>query len=221
MQLPTGMSIKTEGLSIKYPELKDYKNRKIALIDSTGFEMPVLVAKEMKEGDKNNLYQEKCRDKIITELFLQNYIVYNSDILIVVVDCLSFSEQKLLEKVKQEVKRLKRRIPLYIIHNLKTYTSIDQVINYIKNTLLKSVTFTLENDVIITTGETKTNRIIISKNNESKFTFKFNEKEENKNNENIFHIIYANQDSEARKYYNNSTLDFIETSYQHIPNYEP
>ena len=35
MQLPTGMSIKTEGLSIKYPELKDYKNRKIALIDST------------------------------------------------------------------------------------------------------------------------------------------------------------------------------------------
>ena len=79
----------------------------------------------MKEGDKNNLYQEKCRDKIITELFLQNYIVYNSDIL-VVVDCLSFSEQKLLEKVKQEVKRLKRRIPLYIIHYLKTYTSIDQ-----------------------------------------------------------------------------------------------
>ena len=56
MQLPTGMSIKTEGLSIKYPELKDHKNRKIALIDSTGFEMPVLVAKEMKEGDKNNLY---------------------------------------------------------------------------------------------------------------------------------------------------------------------
>ena len=86
----------------------------------------------MKEGDKNNLYQEKCRDKIITELFLQNYIVYNSDILIVVVDCLSFSEQKLLEKVKQEVKRLKRRIPLYIIHNLKTYTSIDQIINYIE-----------------------------------------------------------------------------------------
>ena len=46
----------------------------------------------MKEGDKNNLYQEKCRDKIITELFLQNYIVYNSDILIVFVEFLSFSE---------------------------------------------------------------------------------------------------------------------------------
>ena len=79
----------------------------------------------------------------------------------------------------------------------------------------------MENDVIITADETKTNRIIISKNNESKFTFKFHEKEENKNNENIFHLIYANQDSEAGKYYNKSTLDFIETSYQHIPNYEP
>ena len=79
----------------------------------------------------------------------------------------------------------------------------------------------MENDVIITADETKTNRIIISKNNESKFTFKFHEKEENKNNENIFHLIYANQDSEEGKYYTKSTLDFIETSYQHIPNYEP
>jgi len=52
---------------------------------------------------KNELFREKSREKLITELFLQNYIINNSDILIVVVDSLSFSEQKLLLKVKKEM----------------------------------------------------------------------------------------------------------------------
>jgi hypothetical protein len=219
MHLPTGMSIKTEGLSIKYPELEKHENRKIALIDSAGFETPVLVMDEKQEGNKNKLYQEKCRDKIITELFLQNYIVYNSDILIVVVDCLSFSEQKLLEKVKHEVKRLNRRIPLYIIHNLKTYTSIDQVKNYIKNTLKKSATFSLEEDEII--NKKKTDGIITLKNSDSKFIFKFHEKEENKNNEYIFHLIYANEGSEAGNFYNQNTLEYLKMGYINVINLEP
>ena len=33
---------KTEGLSIKYPELEKFKNRKIVLLDSAGLENPVL-----------------------------------------------------------------------------------------------------------------------------------------------------------------------------------
>ena len=47
-------------------------------------------------------------------------------------------------KVKREMERSKRTIPLYIIHNLKTFTSKEQVKDYIENTLLKSATFTLE-----------------------------------------------------------------------------
>ena len=96
--IPSGTSIKTEGLSIKYPELEIHKDRRIALLDSAGLETPVLVNKGAAEDEKNNneLFKEKCREKLITELFLQNYIVNISDILIVVVDSLSFSEQKLL-----------------------------------------------------------------------------------------------------------------------------
>ena len=36
IELPTGVSIKTEGLSIKYPDLEKFKNRKIILLDSAG-----------------------------------------------------------------------------------------------------------------------------------------------------------------------------------------
>ena len=41
--LPKGTSIKTEGLSIKYPSEKDLENqRNYILLDSVGFEMPLL-----------------------------------------------------------------------------------------------------------------------------------------------------------------------------------
>ena len=53
IDLPAGTSIKTEGLSIKYPDLKIYKDRRITLLDSAGLETPVL--KEELEKESNSL----------------------------------------------------------------------------------------------------------------------------------------------------------------------
>ena len=210
IDLPSGMSIKTEGLSIKYPELESFKDRKIALLDSAGLETPVLVSQQIKEEEiKTALFKEKSREKLITELFLQNYIVNNSDILIIVVDSLSFSEQKLLIKVKKEIERSKRSIDLFIIHNLKTYTSISQVKEYINNILLKSATFTLVKGHGINTKNTK---------QESKKGVDFSEEKKDDKGRNIYHLIYANEGSEAGEYYNQHTLDFIEMSYNFYNN---
>ena len=124
-------------------------NRNLALLDSAGLETPVLKGDEKEQHQKeeetnniiseNDLLAEKCRDKIITEIFLQNYIVHNSDILLLVVGVLTYSEQKLINKVKAEIKRAKLNKTLYIVHNLKTYTSIEQVQKYISDILLKIV----------------------------------------------------------------------------------
>ena len=209
MSLPSGMSVKTEGLSIKYPELKDNQNRRIVLLDSAGLETPVLDSgKNNLEGkDKNEIFKEKCRDKLITELFLQNYIIHNSDILIAVVDILSFSEQKLLLKFKKEIENAKRNQPVIVIHNLKTYTTIEQVDDYIENTLLKSATFKLEKGPIVDTKNTnfKIKYILYEKANEKTPA--------------IFHLIYANENSKAGSHYNGFTLNFIENSYQSITNH--
>ena len=209
MSLPSGMSVKTEGLSIKYPELKDNQNRRIVLLDSAGLETPVLDSgKNNLEGkDKNEIFKEKCRDKLITELFLQNYIIHNSDILIAVVDILSFSEQKLLLKFKKEIENAKRNQPVIVIHNLKTYTTIEQVDDYIENTLLKSATFKLEKGPIVATKNTnfKIKYILYEKANEKTPA--------------IFHLIYANENSKAGSHYNGFTLNFIENSYQSITNH--
>jgi hypothetical protein len=179
------------------------------LLDSAGIETPLLESKEnnLKEKDKNELFRDKCRDKLITDLFLQNYIIHNSDILIAVVDILSFSEQKLLLKFKKEIENAKRNQPIIVIHNLKTYTTIEQVNDYIENTLLKSSTFKLEKGPIVNT-------------NLNKFKIKYilYEKATEKIPA-IFHLIYANENSKAGSHYNEFTLNFIENSYQSITNH--
>ena len=241
IDLPSGTSIRTEGLSIKYPELDLYKDRRIALLDSAGLETPVLKESKDKEdraeekeaekkpndtktqnkeeneevkskeenGDENEneekndkeLFKEKSREKIITELFLQNYIINNSDIPLVVVGILTYSEQKLLNRIKTEIQRSKINKPLFIIHNLITYTSIEQVKDYITHFLLKSATFNLEEGHKISTKTTsKTGAYYYEKKTEPK----------------IFHLIFANEGSEAGKHYNNFTLDFLEGEFQRV-----
>ena len=225
IKLPTGTSIRTEGLSIKYPELEGYTDRKIVLLDSAGLETPVLKDNEYEiiknENDNSNDYsiidngnqsqnlkkdlkeyfKEKSREKLITELFLQNYIIHNSEILILVVGIFTYSEQKLLNRIKTEIERAKIDKPLYIIHNLITYTSISQVKEYINEFLLKSVTFDLEEGHNISTRSINQNGIYFC---------------EKKSNPKIFHLIFANEESEAGKYYNEFTLNFLENSYQNV-----
>ena len=62
-------------------------------------------------------------------------------------------------KIKKEMKREKRTLPLYIIHNLKTLTTKNQVEDYIENTLLKSATFSLIKGMIVNTKHGKKNGV--------------------------------------------------------------
>ena len=208
IKLPSGTSIRTEGLSIKYPEIETFKNRKIALLDSAGLETPVLKEKEEFENNekRSEIFREKSRAKIITELFLQNYIIYNSDILILVVGILTYSEQKLLNRIKTDIQRAQIKKSLFIIHNLITYTTIEQVKKYIDEYLLKSATFDLVQGHNINT-DTKMETGIYYYEKDTK--------------QNIYHLIFANEGSEAGNFYNNRTLKFLENSYQNVINLKP
>ena len=219
-KLLSGSSIETEGLSIKYPDRKKMKDKNIILLDSAGFESPVLKNRENnnqfeeivkknkieeeeenineKEDDDNNAnkddkepenyqievediddkkeetekgeniinylfekkekeememkkreqkenkeFKESAKDKIMTEIFLQNFIIENSDILLLVVGILSYSEQLLINKIKKESKDLEKE-KLFVVHNLQTFRKAEQVEKYIKETLLNCKTFNLK-----------------------------------------------------------------------------
>ena len=220
--LPSGTSIRTEGLSIKYPDLKEYQNRNIVLLDSAGLETPVLIDENenIQKGKTKNItndnkemekiFREKSREKLITELFLQNYIIINSDIIIIVVGILTYSEQKLLTKIKNQIINLRNRTKinkpksLFIIHNLITYKTKAQVEEYITDFLLKSATFSLEKGHNISTEK-----------GGNDVDYYFNEKSDDQQ---IFHFIFAHDGSPAGDYYNSHTLQFIENHYQNVTN---
>ena len=174
-ELPTGESIRTEGLSLKFP---DNSNKKIILMDSAGFETPLLDNNNIRSLEKENYLKElenTARDRLVTEKFLQNFIVCESDILICVIGILTYSEQKLINRIKNDIFKYKNK-KLYIIHNLQTFTEKRQVEDYINEYLKKSLTFELkENDAKSFDGNKNKNHIYYyeSKKFESNFFFFF------------------------------------------------
>ena len=264
IELLTGTSIQTEGLSVKYPELKGYKGRQIILLDSAGLETPVLKSnndnnnnnnkkinekkepiqkiveeknkennneknenninneneqeekseenpeekeneqKEIseenpeekekeeekeeeqnldnkdkpidKEFEQNKEFKENARDKIMTELFLENFIINVSDILLLVVGKLTYSEQLLINKIKVEAKKQNKQ-KIFIIHNLQEFRTRAQVENYIQESLLKCSTFNLVKRTNISTEEDKDKKNKKIKNKEN---IKINENINNK-----------------------------------------
>ena len=77
-------------------------------LDSAGSEAPLLVSEEFNLDFKNKSQDELIEyvsDKKITEMFLQNFILFSSNLLIIVVGQLTFSEQKLIERIKGEVQK--------------------------------------------------------------------------------------------------------------------
>ena len=186
-ELQTGTTISTIGLSIKYSE------DKFVLLDCAGSESPLL-------GDYANML-EISRDKLFTEAFLQSYILRKSNVLLLVIGYLTFSEQKLINKIIKDLEKLnynnKINKNLIIIHNLQTYETENQIKKYIEETLLKSASFKLERD--------KSN--FDNKNDKREYFF-------DKDNKNIKHFIYAKENSEAGNIYNKKTIDLIKSLYK-------
>ena len=87
--LLTGTTVNTIGLSIKYLE------NKYVLLDCAGSESPLL-------GESANML-EISRDKLFTEAFLETYILRKSNVLLLVIGILSFSEQKLINKICKDL----------------------------------------------------------------------------------------------------------------------
>ena len=50
----------------------------------------------------------------------------NSDILLLIVGILTYLEQKLINKIKQEIIKGRKEKKLFIIHNLRTYRKKEQ-----------------------------------------------------------------------------------------------
>ena len=148
-----------------------------------------------------------AKDRQITDYFFQKFILEKSDIFICVVGNLTLTDQKFINRI---IKNYNNKT-IFIIHNLKTFIEKDQVEYYINNTLKESLTFHLQQDEYF---ELELEEFL----NENKIFFKQKLKE---NDRIIIHLIIANQDSPAGKYYNNSTIKYLNKQLSQVKEKKP
>lgn len=203
----TGFTAITEGLSIKYDH-----NKPVLYFDSAGSQSPILETEDFQlgmEGISDKEAQQKiteiARDKGVTEIFLQNFILNNAHVIIVVVGQLTFSEQKLLNRIQANFSKTKTKIDkLFVVHNLFNFFERQQVEDYIENVLKKSLTFQVEEqnfEDFSSKGKKEVNRKIYRQ-------IISTDKDKEKS---IIHLLMANDSnqSKAGQYYNFSTIQYL------------
>ena len=196
----------TDNLYLRF--VKEQK-KTLAFIDPPGFGRAIkkIGNFEIKEGNK---YEEDEKNNEQTDNFLVNFIIKNSDFLIVVVGALNIYEQKLILKLKSKdlehkeaFSKLKR---IFVVHNLKEFSKKEEVKDHIKNIILNSKTFALEEKETQLTQKIKDN---------TKNTKYLIEEHENKEIE-IYHLILAKDKSEAGNYYNEFTYNLIISQFNYF-----
>ena len=238
---PTGFSAKTEGISVKYPKseelnfiLFDTAGTETPLIKTPFYDYD----QEMKEYDESiqskqkenpdmfdlvsedylrkekeyNIVETFSRDKKITEYFLQSFVIQRSDVIILVMNSMTYNEQILLNKIKKLSQKT-----LFVVHNLFNFVTIEQCEDYIQDTLMKSLTFKIEKLPITTFSNNSQNR------NQYFYREKTSTTEGEQSSKNVVHLIMAYDDpnSEAGNYYNDVCIQFLRMQIQTVVNISP
>ena len=203
-QVPMGYNVKTEGLSIIYGKT-DKQN--LAILDSAGQETPLLIQNRNDNNNANNIkinnkeeleFEEYSRDKLVTELYIQQFILWKSNIIILLVGSITLSEQKLYARIKSEVLAIqenqKESKKLFIVHNLQNFYYKDDVNDYIENILKK-----------LYNVELKEIQMYDADNQLTGFDRYFLEK----SNKNIIHLLFINDYCEYSSYYNKNTIWYL------------
>lgn len=260
--LPCGYSVTTRGLSISFPEFDN-----IALLDSVGFESPLLendgedYRLKSDNNDDNKIYEilhkleidiqksrnkpnpnindirdkeneyfrerNKFRKKIknkdeqiysltnerrITDFFLQRFIIENANVVLLVVEKLSIDDQFFLNKLTKLIKEHNDKFlqKIIVVHNLMKMKEKKIVEDYIKNTLKKSLTFTLK--------EKHDMRLKSEKANKPYNKTRYFEESEDPSEKEIIHLIMAQEDTEAGDFYNEAAIEYIRQTGKIITN---
>eukprot|EP01120_Amphizonella_sp_Union-15-10_P016211 TRINITY_DN8475_c0_g1_i1.p1 TRINITY_DN8475_c0_g1~~TRINITY_DN8475_c0_g1_i1.p1 ORF type:complete len:650 (-),score=151.01 TRINITY_DN8475_c0_g1_i1:117-2066(-) len=183
--LPSDYKVTTKGLSFVLPFDDNVKN--LIFLDTAGTNSPLMLAHD--ESTNRLLIEKKS-----TELFLQDLVFAMSDVIIVVVNQLTWPDQEYLEVLQDKLRKSNKEFrQLYVVHNFyDVRTERDLLLMWRKHVLRsyagsqKTVQVNLENGpqparYFVTKGQT------------------------------VSHVFLANDNSPAGKLWNPRTIELIRT----------
>lgn len=219
--LRSGHQHRTAGIEVIYPEEKDVY---YGLIDVPGSQeahhindknliakLPRLPSKTKEEeikaedGEKaNNTYLERYNllhnDAKLTHSLKEKFIVENVDIVIIVTNKLSESDQEMIYKnlnyfkewQEQSKKGITTHKYLYVVHNFKMLSRIEDVEEQIEKDI--KMCFDVEESPIFVSNRMENCNNVM-------YRDQFG----------VSHLVLATENSEAGKYYNTSTIEFLKS----------
>ena len=206
---PHGFLVTTSGISSIFPKLAN-KDKTFITLDTAGRDNPLLQNTFFEEKDKTELIRNIARDQKVTEIALNDFIIQESDVLITVLEQLSFNEQEMLKNLINQInnyglKFIKKNKftgkRLIVIHNLMNISTVEGINKFINEVLLKSLTFSLD------IQENKKLRIKIFIQNLN------HDKEKNSNRRPIIEIVHVivgdDSNEEIKKNFNDPAFEFI------------
>ena len=165
---------------------------------------------DKKINNKNEQIEKFTNERKITDFFLQRFIIESADVLLLVVGKLTIEDQFFLNKITKLIKEKKKfQQKIIVIHNLFLIKNKKDIEDYIENTLKKSYTFQVTESYFKIEG----------KNEPYNKTFYIEKPTEPENHIEIDHIVMANDDSDAGRYYNDSCFQFIKNKAKLVRNF--
>ena len=185
--LPYGYNYHTQGLSFKISE-----NEKLPFIyaDAAGCGKPFSYYPKslVPVSDKDKNLEDKCdivNDRIMTETFIQDFILANCNIIMIILGQLTQENQKMIERIIRNYYNKK----IFIIHNFSNLAYVQSVEEKVKRDIIEAFPVKEQNLLAFDDKTYDINR------NYKQFI------EERKGNC-ISHLIYAREETEAGQYYN-------------------
>ena len=198
--LPHGYNYHTEGLSFK---ISENENLPFIFADAAGCGKPFsYYGNSYSFADKEKNLEEKSNivnDRIMTETFIQDFILASCNIILIILGQLTQENQKMIERI---IKHYYTK-NIYIVHNFSNLAYVESVNEKIQRDIIEA--FPVEEFKLVGYND---------KNNEKYNEENVNQKQyiEKRKGCSISHLIYAREETEAGQFYNEKTIDSIKMS---------
>ena len=197
--------IKTKGISFIYPEINS--ENKIVYLDTCNTLNTSLYNKNKNSEELYNLNDSKTlnyinelkKEQKFRNIFIEDFIIEKTNIVIIVLNDLTFKEQKFLNRLKHKNFNI-----MFVIHNLKFFCDIKSIEDYIENVIKQSVFSNLKKKFIP--------KFLNSEKKDGEKAYYYIEKrfgfEDNNENskQNIIHLFMGKEGSVAGKFFNDQSI---------------